>query len=55
MELTLGMNTADHRILNAIEAELEQASQAETQHEAMTRLLWVQHLLATLLRQMQDS
>ena len=50
------MNESDHALIRAVMQELEQARQPDyRQHDVMTRLLWAQHLLATLLRQMQDD
>ena len=53
--MALGMNDADRAILEAVNQELREADKAETQHGAMTRLLWARHILDSLLRQMQDD
>ena len=53
--MATGMNDKDKRLLDDVSLLLRQANEADTQHLAMTKLLWAQQLLATLLRQMQDK
>ena len=50
-----GMNDTDRALLANVEACLRDAKLGASQNASMTQLMWAQHLLSTLLRQMQDS